>query len=131
MLWIMILFLALFCAGYYFYKRLVTIEREIRATQQRKVDEPELPKVSEAPAVETPEVETPEVEQDAQLNAAENLLEDLLATVRETPGLAQLELYRHFADRDRRELQKMLRELDHQGRLRREKKGSSYRLFPL
>ncbi|MCF6179083.1 MAG: FAD-binding protein [Geopsychrobacter sp.] len=103
-----------------------SIEREIRATQQRRVDEPELPKASEAPTVETPVVE-----QDSQLNAAENLLEDLLATVRETPGLTQLELYRHFADRDRRELQKMLRELDRQGRLRREKKGSSYRLFPL
>jgi len=55
----------------------------------------------------------------------------VLALVAEFPGLLQTELYGRLPDLNRRELQQLLLKLDREGRIRREKQGGSYRVFPL
>ncbi len=120
--WFFILLLiVLIVAGYYVYRRLLEIEREIRAEQRALSEE-----------VETSE-EQDDIDDVAVVSVVEEagLTEKILARVEDNPGLTQTDLYGYFPTEDRREMQKILRELDQQGRLRREKKGNSYRLHPL
>ena len=124
--WFTFLILAAFVAvGFYVYRRLGEIEREIRAEQQAMAESSPPPQ-KEAPATET--VEKPQAPAAPEQEAGP--VERVLAMVEAEPGLKQTELYARLEDLDRRELQKLLRDLDQQGRLRREKQGSSYRLHP-
>ena len=118
-LFFILLLVALIAAGYYVYQRLLTIEREIRAEQGALIEE-DVPIVPDS-APQDVEASTDTV----------GVKDRVMSAVEETPGLAQTELYAKFPDEDRRLLQKLLRELDQAGKLRREKKGSSYRLYPL
>ena len=122
-LFFILLLLALIAGGVYVYQRLVTIEREIRAEQGSENQAETAPEVKpEAPP-------RPEPVPVAAVN--ETMDSRIMRLIEETPGLSQTELYEEFADTERRDIQKLLREMDQQGRLRREKKGNSYRLHPL
>jgi hypothetical protein len=115
-LFFILLLIALIGAGYYVYQRLLELEREIRAEQQVHVGAEESPAIAPGPASST---------------EVTGVSEKIIGAIEDSPGLAQTELYVKFPEKDRRELQKLLRELDSAGRLRREKKGNSYLLYPL
>ncbi|WP_020676553.1 hypothetical protein [Geopsychrobacter electrodiphilus] len=126
--WFMLLLLAtLIAGGYYVYQRLLTIEREIREEQNLVSDQHE-----EHSFVETPpfDASTPE-KAPIVTTTEEDLGVEILAFVALNPGLSQAEVYARFPDSDRRELQKRLRKFDQAGSVRREKEGSSYRLYPV
>lgn len=130
MYWFFILLLlALIGFGYYVYQRLIEIEREIRADQRALVDEADTPAPDQSPSP------VPEPQEESIIKVAvagtDGLTGRILGQVKETPGLSQADLYAHFPDEDRRDLQKLLRKLDQQKELRREKKGNSYQLYPL
>jgi len=127
-LFFILMLLALIAAGYYVYQRLLKIEREIRAGQLRAAGEEDRPamKPDKGPVPPVPEAAAGDIP-----FGGAGLKERIMLAVEGTPGLAQTELYEKLPDGDRRELQKLLRELDQSGQLRREKKGSSYRLYPL
>lgn len=129
--WLFILLLlALIVAGYYVYQRLLALEREIRAAGPGPAERTES---SVAPLGGVSEESEPQpVTAGAAMVTPEAGLDNrILAVLAEAPGLAQTELYLEFPDAERRVLQKLLRRLEDSGRLRREKKGSSYRLYPL
>jgi hypothetical protein len=128
MSWFLLLFLiALAAGGWYLYQRLLTIEREIRQEQRQAAAEA---KQDSAPADLAPDSSV-EKNGAVQAPAGEDLNRSILAFVALNQGLPQAELYTQFPANDRRELQKRLRELEQSGRLRREKEGSTYRLYPL
>ncbi len=127
-------------AGFYFYRKMMTIEREILAEQEAERGpaekaEPDRP-VKKEEAFNDPPIVTPEVEKmvaKAEPVAAEplSLEEEILTAVENLPGIKQTELYGSFADVDRKQLQKLLKELGDDGRLTREKRGSTYLLYPV
>ena len=129
-LFFILLLLALIASGYYIYQRLLKVEREIRADQRALVDEDDSPGIEPDAETAAPEPGPVVDETDAPLEEV-GLKGRIMLAVEGSPGLAQTELYAKLPDEDRRELQKLLRELDQAGSLRREKKGSSYRLYPL
>lgn len=126
-----LLLLALIAGGYYVYQRLLTIEREIRADQRALAEEQDTPLETHTEDAGDEPVAAAVVSVEETASAGNSLEDRILALVEESPGMSQPQLYAAFADGDRRELQKLLREMDQQGRLRREKKGNSYRLHPL
>ncbi len=128
-LFFILLLLALIAAGYYVYQRLLKVEREIRADQRALVDEEESPVIKPDPEAPAPESAPVDDDTDAPLEGV-GLKDRIMLAVADSPGLTQVELYAKLPDVERRELQKLLRELDQAGTLRREKKGSSYRLYP-
>ena len=128
-LFFILLLIAFIAAGYYVYQRLLKVEREIRADQHALVEEDDsviksdLEPVAPEPAQKV--AESDPIAEDVGLN------DQIMLVVEASPGLAQAEIYDKFPGTDRRELQKLLRQLDQTGQLRREKKGSSYRIYPL
>ncbi len=58
------------------------------------------------------------------------LVQRILAAVAAEPGIRQRELKRHVGDADGRRPSTLAEWLDKSGRIRREKDGSTYRLFP-
>lgn len=135
MFWFVILLLFV-GAGFYFYQKMMTIEREIRAEQ-------EIEKAHIA-AVQEPEKRPEETPQktvfDSELSPAavapesaepSTLEETILAEVTRQPGIKQTELYPAFADTNKKQLQKLVKGMADNGVLRREKQGSSYLLYPV
>lgn len=54
---------------------------------------------------------------------------EIVASVSRSPGILQTEIYTQFPDESRKTLQTVLLEMDRDGVLRREREGSTYRLF--
>lgn len=140
MFWFIVLLL-LAGAGFYFYQKMMDIEREIRAEQDTgqasagvsAAAEPE-PEPAEADNSDSTLV-TPEVDKMAAkvvpvADASFCLEDEILAAVENLPGIKQTELYSSFADVNKKQLQQLLKELDEAGKLKREKKGSSYLIYP-
>lgn len=130
MYWFFILLLlALIGFGYYVYQRLIEVEKEIRADQRALAEEVDTQSPVQSPSP------VPEPQEESIIKVAvagtDDLTGRILGQVKEAPGLSQADLYGQFPDEDRRDLQKLLRKLDQQKQLRREKKGNSYRLYPL
>ncbi len=158
MLWFIVLLL-LAGAGFFFYQKLTTIEREIRAEQDAEAAragdisdtsseqkasgesteaaQPATPKeevvaepeVSDSPIV-TPEVEKLTAKVEPVPDAAMSLEDEVLAAVNNMPGVKQTDMYSSFADVDKKQLQQLFKDMADDGRLKREKKGSSYLLYP-
>lgn len=61
---------------------------------------------------------------------AMSLEDEILAAVTNLPGIKQTELYDSFTDVERKQLQKLIRDMDEAGKLKREKQGTSYLLYP-
>ncbi len=105
-------------ACFYFYQRLNAIEQEIRAEQaQQKVaaaapqapvgsaKEKPLPVVEEAETVAAPVAE-PVKEEAVKVGAGADLETSIVAEVVKNPGMKQPELYKLFADINKKQLQK-------------------------
>ncbi len=146
MFWVIVLLL-LAGAGFYFYQKMMEIEKEIRAEQdaaqlsgdkkQAKADKEESAVAAEAeaqgavdPPVVTPEVEKMAAKAEPVVNESQSLEGEILAAVKNLPGVKQTEIYTSFADINKKQLQLLLKEMDDSGKLKREKKGSSYLLYP-
>ena len=118
-------------AGFYFYQRMVVVEQEIRI--ERKIEK------AVVQAAQEPEEHSQGALVDSEnkfaavipeVSEATALKETLLAEVAKLPGMKQTELYPFFADINKKQLQKLIKEMADNGVLRREKQGSSYLLYP-
>lgn len=127
-----LLFLVVVAGGIYLYQRLLAIEQEIRQEQQAQTTEKsnETPVVKVAPVVEPIKEGITSSEQE-ESDEPVSLEESLLTVINDLPGLLQTELYALFPDSERKKLQTLLLKLDRNGLIRREKKNSSYRVFPV
>lgn len=138
MFWFIILLLVV-GAGFYFYQKLIAIEREIHAEQQaytaalqkvEKVPE-EVPDVKEpAPEKEDPASETAPTPVVTEKGEPISLEEMIYAAVNKQAGIKQTDLYPIFSATGKKQLQRLIKKLADDGRLRREKQGSSYLLYP-
>lgn len=136
MFWFIVLLLVA-GAGFYFYQKLSTIEREIRAEQ----DAERARSIAASPEPAKKEEVKQEVEVEAvdrEPTIAETPVPDetlstegeILAAVKNLPGIKQTDLYRSFSDVDKKKFQQTVKKLADAGTLKREKQGSSYILFP-
>lgn len=135
MFWFVMLLLLL-GAGFVLFQKVTDIETEIRSEQAAaKVPEPEARVEREedvvVPPVVTEEVQNMAASAEPVSDEPASLEDEILAAVVNLPGLKQTELYDSFADVNRKKLQQLLKEMDEAGQLKREKKGSSYLLFPV
>ena len=132
MFWFIVLLLVV-GAGFYFYQKLISIEREIHAEQEaytvalQKAEKPpeEVPEAKEPDPKTTPAAVTP------QLDEPNSLAEMICVEVNNQAGIKQTDLYPMFASTNKKQLQRLIKELADDGRLRREKLGSSYLLYPV
>ena len=139
MFWFVVLLLVV-GAGFYFYQKMMAIEREIRAEQEAEQAVAKITESDEAggteaeaavPPIVTLEVEKKVVSAEPVADEPLSLEEEVLVAVKNMPGIKQIELYSSFVDVNKKQLQKTLKELDDTGKVRREKQGSSYQLFPV
>jgi hypothetical protein len=74
-----------------------------------------------------------EAESDPQKNTqpsqAETLDVRIVSMVSRSPGILQTDVYEHFPEENRKNLQAVLLQMDRDGALRREREGATYRLF--
>lgn len=128
MVWFVVLLL-LAGAGFYFYQKLIGIEREIRAEQEAEKARATVVKARQEPQIEVND-EAVKVEPVVESEEGAGLETQIVAAVAEQPGVKQTELYMKFAEVNKKQLQQLLKEMADSGVLKREKKGSSYLLFP-
>ncbi|MBW6511889.1 MAG: hypothetical protein K0A93_07205 [Desulfuromonadaceae bacterium] len=116
--WILLWLVVAGCFG--LYRQLRRIEGEIFAeiAQDKEI------RRSEKPV-------TPSVPNRDVVNDEDSQKRRIMMFVASLPGCSQKEVYAHFSEIDRDNLQKILRGMAHDGLLRRERAGSSYRLYPV
>ena len=135
-------------ACFYFYQKITALEQEIRAEQARAkaaAVQPQAPPVTEVqePVVEKAKPAEPVVATKAKPAAKaksaakskkptedKNLKDAVAAAVAKTPGMKQPELYTIFADTHRKQLQRAVKELAESGKIKREKQGNTFLLYP-
>ncbi|ORJ59065.1 hypothetical protein [Geothermobacter hydrogeniphilus] len=121
--WLFLILVILILAGGWFYRRLLDIEQDIRREMaEEQVAAAERGEV--AAAEEASEIRSQEPPEEADV---EQRIQDIVSA---EPGLLQTDLYDRFAELPRRKLQQLLRSMEGDGRLRREKEKGSYRLYP-
>ena len=139
MFWFIVLLLIL-GAGFYVYQKLMAIEREIRAEQEaeqtvsdvtKSVTDGEMTGESSEPPLVSPEVEDMIDRVEPVAEGALSLEDEIILAVKNLPGVKQTEIYDSFADVNRKRMQQLLKEMDAAGKIKREKQGSSYLLFPV
>lgn len=116
----------------YAVMRLRALEGEIRA-EQSAPPSTEVPTPVAKVATAEPEAQDKTLQpiNEPQVAPAEESLRmKLLRLIMQQPGIVQTEVYAHFTTEERREIQNLLRDLDQQALLRREKQGNTYALYP-
>lgn len=133
-----LLLLVVVAGGIYLYQKLLAIEQEIRREQYNPTpvsteeSGDEVVKAEVAPPIFKEQVKLePAVPDDNEDSESGGLEEGLLKVVTDLPGLLQTELYALFPGEERKRLQALLLRLDRKGLIKREKKKSSYRVFPV
>jgi len=135
MFWFIVLLLFV-GAGFYFYKKIISIEREIQAEQEMALAQNTAAQKSEKLPEEAPQTSAFDPKESASpvspiTSESSNLEESILAEVTKQPGLKQTDLYPLFADINKKQLQRLIKKMADNGRLKREKKSSSYLLYPV
>lgn len=131
MFWIVLL-LILLGGGFYFYQRLTDLEREIRAEQEREKEQQASQGSGETSAAALLEKESAQpLEQtiSAADPAAEMVENPILRIICTQPGVVQSDLYADLPQLNKKQAQQMVRELVEAGKVRRERQGSSFKLY--
>ncbi len=136
MFWFIVLLLVV-GAGFYIYQKMMAIEREIRAEQEMEEGHVQVSQTtvdnseeSSSTTIFDSESSSAPVESESESGKATSLEDAILAEVIRQPGIKQTELYPLFADVNKKSLQQRVKVMTDRGGLRREKKGSSYLLYP-
>ncbi|BCA80137.1 hypothetical protein [Desulfuromonas sp. AOP6] len=119
----MVFLAAAAAAGYLGVKKLKEVEQEIRQ-ETRPAAEPDQGDRQQAVLPE-PAPAAPSTEPAEDLSMDTRVLNCLAGQ----EGMLQTELYGYFPEQDRKTMQGLLLEMSRKGLLRREKEGSTYRLF--
>ena len=131
MFWIVLL-LILLGGGFYFYQRMVSLEQEIRAEQERE-KELQAGKGSQEPPVAAP-LEKEFTQPLAEIVATGDLAAEvagnpILRLICAQPGVVQANVYADLPQLNKKQAQQMIRELADAGKIRREPLGSSFKLY--
>jgi predicted DNA repair protein MutK len=122
-----IVFLLMLGAVFYMYQNLRTIEKEILEEQQKEKEESCQNKDPEPKPVTLHAVDAVKshIDSDNQPEADN----ELIALIKANPGIKQTELYARISEGNTKQVQQMLKKMSDGGEIRREKEGSSYRLY--
>ncbi len=135
MFWFIILLLIV-GGGFYFYQKMMVIEREIRAEQDaEKSNICETVENDNHSEDTDPHGTVFDTENELSAGTSEkeemtSLEKSLLLEVSKQPGLKQTDLYLLFADTNKKQMQQVLKGLADRKILKREKRGSSFLLYP-
>jgi hypothetical protein len=128
MFWFVLL-LILLGGGFYFYQRLVALEQEIRAEQEREKELQAQLVNQEADDAVTHEKKSAPADAAAGKPVAEVVENPILRLVCAHPGVVQADLYVDVPQLNKKQAQQMIRELVDAGKIRRERMGSSFKLY--
>lgn len=131
MFWIVLL-LILLGGGFYFYQRLTDLEREIRAEQEREKEQQASQGSGETSAAAPLEKESaqPAAQTVATVDPAAEVVENpILRLICAQPGVVQTDIYVNLPQLNKKQAQQMIRELVDAGKIRRERLGSSFKLY--
>lgn len=109
--------------GYFFYRQMSAGAPQPDSDSDSSLVQDEKPKSGAGVENNT---ETPSAGGFAEPDTLEA---QIVALVSRTPGILQTEIYTNFPDENRKNLQAILLQMDRDGALRREREGSTYRLF--
>lgn len=110
-------------AGYLGVKKLKEIEKEIRQGAPPAAEPVRREPLREEPSAPVPESPSAKAEKELSLEAR------IIDCLTGHAGMLQTELYGYFPEQDRKTMQGILLEMARSGQVRREKEGSTYRLF--
>ena len=133
MFWFIVLLLFV-GGGFYIYQKLMAIEREIRLEQEAEQQQMSLSQAAEPDPLSGGQTVRPETSADLEPSEhmpSTSVAGGIMAAVASKPGIRQTELYMHIKEIDKKRLQQTLKEMADRGQIRREKKGSSYLLYPM
>ena len=135
MFWFIVLLLVI-GAGFYFYQKMKSIEREIYAEQKIEAAQNTTAQKAEKQPVDVPQTTVFDSETDLsavvyEVSESATLEDSILAEVAKQPGLKQTDLYPLFAATNKKQLQRLIKEMADEGKLKREKKSSTYLLYPV
>ncbi len=135
-------------AGYFIFRKLSELEKEIRRELKEGETEEETegkesvsglkkfpgsqpvenkPEIAESPPVPGEMDEKEDEGNDTSLQDV--MIFEILEGVKERPGILQTEFYDLIPEENRRRLQDILLQMDREGLLRREREGRTYRLY--
>ena len=129
-----ILFLVVLGAGFYFYQRMTTLERQIRVEQalEKERQDSELSTTTPATEVASAPVTTSKTAS-ASIPPGDQSVDKgqdpVLMAIHSQPGVLQADIYDQLPQFNRRQIQQMIRQLVEDGKVRREREGSSYQLY--
>ncbi len=129
-----VLFLILLGGGFYFYQRMITLERQIRAEQALEKERQHSERQVTVPAPEsapTPETTSPSVTASTAPgdHPVEGEQDPVLGAIHLQPGVLQADIYEQLPELNKKQVQQMIRQLVEEGKVRRERAGSSYQLY--
>ncbi len=128
MFWFVVVLIVL-GLGFYFYQRMVALEQEIRAEQERE-KELQTKQGHQDTAAATPRHKEPAPADAVAVNPAHDTAENpILQFVCAHPGVVQADLYADVPQLNKKQVQQIIRELVDAGKIRRERLGSSFKLY--
>jgi hypothetical protein len=132
MFWFIVLLLVV-GAGFYFYQKLISIEREIHAEQEAYTAALEKGETAseDVPVAKDSDLRNISTVVSPEKGVPTSLAEMVCAEVNKHAGIKQTDLYPMFSATGKKQLQRLIKNLADEGKLRREKQGSSYLLYPL
>ena len=135
MFWFVLL-LILMGGAFYFYQRMRALEQQIRAdqalekerqqSQQQKANVPGSSAVSEASEKSAPVVEPESTTSGGQ---SVDSRQPVISAIQSQPGVLQTDIYGQLPQLSKRQVQQLIRQLTDEGKIRRERSGSSYQLY--
>ena len=125
-----IVFLLMLGAVFYMYQNLKTMEKEIREEQLREKELSSQPKAPEPePAVVKVEEKIQPSGDSDNNSVAATEDNEIVALIKANPGIKQTELYTRVETFNTKQVQQMLKKMADAGEIKRQKEGSSYKLF--
>ena len=129
-----ILFLVLLGAGFYFYQRMTALERQIRAEQALEKEHQQAQQPGTASgagpvsgAEKTSRTVPASTASDEQ--SVDTAQDPVFSVIHSQPGVLQADIYDQLPQFSKRQTQQMIRQLVKDGKIRRERTGSSYQLY--
>jgi len=130
MFWFVLL-LILLGGGFYFYQRMISLEQEIRAEQEReKVQQASQGEVETSVAASHENESAQPAVAAAATDGSEGEVDNpIVRLIDEKPGVVQSDVYADLPQLNKKQVQQMIRELVDEGKIRRERLGSSFKLY--
>ena len=129
MFWFVLL-LIIMGGAFYFYQRMRALEQQIRAEQAREKEQQQAQQQSAAVVNDAPAPSASPVNTEPVSSSADDLsVEPVVNAIQSQPGMLQADIYAKLPQLGKRQIQQLIRQLEEEGKVRRERSGSTYQLY--